>query len=78
MGFAKANTEGYSAWIAAGRWAELHALAQGGHGFGMLRQGLPADTWTRTVPSLTAFAKPANVATVTQFARHEQNAFGSA
>src|SRR5215467_5212218 len=43
--FAKANTEVYNAWIAAGRSAELHAYAQGGHGFGMLRRGLPVDTW---------------------------------
>jgi acetyl esterase/lipase len=35
----------YSAWQAAGRPAELHAYAQGGHGFGMVRQGLPSDGW---------------------------------
>ena len=35
----------YSAWREAGRAAELHAYATGGHGFGMRRQGLPTDTW---------------------------------
>jgi acetyl esterase/lipase len=40
------STETYSAWIAAGRSAELHVYAKGGHGFGMLKQGLPVDSWT--------------------------------
>jgi hypothetical protein len=35
----------YSAWQAAGRPAEIHIYAQGGHGFGMARQGLPSDGW---------------------------------
>jgi acetyl esterase/lipase len=35
----------YSAWSAAGRSAELHIYAQGGHGFGMFKKGLPADSW---------------------------------
>jgi acetyl esterase/lipase len=35
----------YSAWQAAGRPAEIHSYAQGGHGFGMARQGLPSDGW---------------------------------
>jgi acetyl esterase/lipase len=35
----------YQAWRAANTLAELHIYAQGGHGFGMLRQGLPSDTW---------------------------------
>jgi acetyl esterase/lipase len=35
----------YSDWTAAGRTAELHIYAQGGHGFGMRKQGLPTDTW---------------------------------
>jgi acetyl esterase/lipase len=33
----------YSAWNAAGRSAELHIYAKGGHSFG--GQGLPSDTW---------------------------------
>lgn len=35
----------YTAWQAAGRSAEIHCYAQGGHGFGMVRQGLPSDGW---------------------------------
>ena len=35
----------YGAWHAAGVPAELHVYAQGGHGFGMRRQGLPSDSW---------------------------------
>lgn len=35
----------YSAWRAAGHPVELHIYAQGGHGFGVRKQGLPADHW---------------------------------
>jgi len=35
----------YSAWRDAGRPVELHLYAQGGHGFGMKKQGLPSDHW---------------------------------
>jgi acetyl esterase/lipase len=35
----------YSAWHAAGRSAELHVFSQGGHGFGLRRQGQPSDRW---------------------------------
>jgi acetyl esterase/lipase len=35
----------YSAWRTAGHPVELHIYAQGGHGFGMRKQGLPADRW---------------------------------
>jgi acetyl esterase/lipase len=35
----------YTAWQAAGRQAEIHCYAQGGHGFGMARQDLPSDGW---------------------------------
>jgi acetyl esterase/lipase len=35
----------YSAWLRAGRTAELHAYATGGHGFGTNRQDLPVDGW---------------------------------
>lgn len=35
----------YSAWQQAGRRAELHIYAEGGHGFALWPQGLPADTW---------------------------------
>lgn len=35
----------FSRWRAAGRSAELHIYSKGGHGFGMLEQGLPSDRW---------------------------------
>jgi acetyl esterase/lipase len=35
----------YSDWKAAGKSAELHIYAKGGHGFGMRKQGLPCDGW---------------------------------
>jgi hypothetical protein len=33
-------------WSDADRDRELHVFARGGHGFGMVRQGVPADRWT--------------------------------
>lgn len=36
----------YSSWVTAKHAAELHIYAQGGHGFGLNKQGLPTDTWT--------------------------------
>jgi acetyl esterase/lipase len=35
----------FSRWRAAGHLAELHVYSKGGHGFGMLEQGLPCDRW---------------------------------
>jgi len=35
----------YSAWKAAGKEAELHVYAKGGHGFGMQKKDLPVDGW---------------------------------
>jgi acetyl esterase/lipase len=35
----------YTKWRAAGHPAELHIYAKGGHGFGMLKNGVPADAW---------------------------------
>jgi acetyl esterase/lipase len=35
----------YLDWSAADRSSELHVFARGAHGFGMVRQGLPADRW---------------------------------
>jgi acetyl esterase/lipase len=35
----------YSAWRDAGNLVELHLYAQGGHGFGLKKQGLPSDHW---------------------------------
>ena len=36
----------YEEWWTADRPAELHVFGRGGHGFGMVRQGLPSDRWT--------------------------------
>ena len=35
----------YSKWKAAGYPVELHMYSKGGHGFGMIKQGLPTDHW---------------------------------
>jgi len=35
----------WEAWRAAGRSAELHVFASGGHGFGMKQTGHPSDAW---------------------------------
>ena len=35
----------YADWAAAERPVELHIYARGGHGFGMVRLGQPADRW---------------------------------
>ena len=35
----------YLDWSRAGRPAEFHVFARGGHGFGMAKQGLPVDRW---------------------------------
>lgn len=36
----------HAEWSAADRSSELHSFARGGHGFGMVQQGLPSDRWT--------------------------------
>lgn len=33
-------------WTDADRSSEMHVFAKGGHGFGMVKQGIPADRWT--------------------------------
>ena len=35
----------YHDWSEADRPAELHIFRRGGHGFGMVKQGAPADGW---------------------------------
>ncbi len=35
----------YKAWREAGKSAELHIYSKGGHGFGMSKKGIPADSW---------------------------------
>ena len=39
------SVQAYTAWRAAGRPAEAHLYGRGGHGFGMVQQGLPSDRW---------------------------------
>lgn len=45
LGLAPASAQLYLSWLAAGKPAELHLYAMGGHGFGMRKLGLPVDTW---------------------------------
>jgi acetyl esterase/lipase len=45
LGFGPVSAELYSAWLRAGRPAELHAYARGGHGFALQPRGLPVDSW---------------------------------
>ncbi|MBG6235993.1 acetyl esterase/lipase [Pedobacter sp. CAN_A7] len=45
LGLAPHTIEIYSKWLAAGQEVELHMYEKGDHGFGMSKQGLPADTW---------------------------------
>jgi hypothetical protein len=35
----------YADWSSADRPAELHIFTRGGHGFGMVKRGLPVDRW---------------------------------
>ena len=35
----------YHDWSNADRPAEIHVFTRGGHGFGMVKQGIPADRW---------------------------------
>lgn len=39
------STSLFETWLAAGKSAELHIYAKGGHGFGMREQKLPTDQW---------------------------------
>ncbi|HJZ62828.1 MAG TPA: alpha/beta hydrolase [Candidatus Acidoferrum sp.] len=45
LGLAPDSIGLYQAWTAAGKSAELHMYAKGGHGFGARKQNLPTDTW---------------------------------
>jgi hypothetical protein len=35
----------YADWSNADRPAELHIFTRGGHGFGMVKRGMPVDRW---------------------------------
>jgi acetyl esterase/lipase len=45
LGFAPESVRLYNAWLAAGRPAELHMYATGGHGFGPGRRGSASEFW---------------------------------
>ncbi len=45
LGLAPVSSGTYEDWIKAGKKAELHIYAKGGHGFGMRKQNLPIDQW---------------------------------
>lgn len=45
IGLAPHSVRLYNDWITAGKSAELHLYATGGHGFGMKTQNLPSDRW---------------------------------
>ncbi|MFD2719589.1 alpha/beta hydrolase [Hymenobacter monticola] len=45
LGIAPQSVKVYSDWLAAGKPAELHVYAKGGHGFGMRKLNLPVDAW---------------------------------
>ncbi len=45
LGLAPESVRIYERWTAAGKPAELHLYAEGGHGFGMRTQNLPSDRW---------------------------------
>ena len=45
IGLAPHSVQLYNDWLAAGKSAELHLYARGGHGFGMRQQNLPSDHW---------------------------------
>jgi acetyl esterase/lipase len=53
----------YDAWKTAGKSAELHIFAKGGHGFGMKTQHLPVDRWIELFGGwleVQGFMKPAH------------------
>lgn len=45
LDLAKGSVELYQSWVENGNSAGLQMYAQGGHGFGMRKQGLPSDNW---------------------------------
>lgn len=45
LDLAKGSVELYQSWVQKGFSAGLQMYAQGGHGFGMRKQGLPSDNW---------------------------------
>lgn len=61
LGLAPHSLDLYSAWLKAGKPAEMHMYAKGDHGFGMRKQNLPSDQWIDRFGEWLAvmgFAKP--------------------
>ncbi len=49
LGLASGSVELYNSWYTAGFPVALHMYSKGNHGFGMKKQGLPADSWIERV-----------------------------
>ncbi|WP_371189429.1 alpha/beta hydrolase [Thalassotalea maritima] len=49
LGLAKGALNLYNSYLAAEKHVALHMYDEGGHGFGMNKQGLPSDTWIERV-----------------------------
>jgi hypothetical protein len=45
-------------WTNADRSSETHVFAKGGHGFGMVKQPIPADRWTDLFPAWLDYLNP--------------------
>lgn len=45
LGLAVPSLAMYTNWIKAGKSAEMHIYAKGGHGFGIKKQNIPTDSW---------------------------------
>ncbi len=45
LGLASHSVLLYEKWMKAGKSAEMHLYAEGGHGFGMRTRNVPSDTW---------------------------------
>jgi acetyl esterase/lipase len=47
----------YQKWLKAKQSAELHIYESGGHGFGVKKQNLPSDAWTKSFEDWLRFNK---------------------
>ncbi len=45
LGLAGGSVEIYNSWLESGTSVAMQMYSQGGHGFGMRKQGLPSDNW---------------------------------
>jgi acetyl esterase/lipase len=58
-----ASLKTFQAWHDAGKSAELHVYAKGGHGFGGRAQGTPSDLWLEELATWLKFQGVAGAAT---------------